>query len=175
MESLFNSVAGLKVCNFITRTCEICEIFKNTLFYITLEVTASESGLTYQDILNVSHKIAPYEIAPTQFTTTWNKFSQNKLDQFTLFDPNPNITGQLYLVLLVLPTNRSNFLKKIPLEMWHSKCFSAVLKWHEYKIKRTRSSIKQFIRKCLGTNRLNNTETKARPITLHEMLEHLYY
>ena len=47
MESLFNSVAGLKVCNFITRTCEICEIFKNTLFYVTLEVTASESGLTY--------------------------------------------------------------------------------------------------------------------------------
>lgn len=74
MESLFNSVAGLKVCNFITRTCEICEIFKNTLSYITFEVTASESGLTYQAILNVSHKIAPYEIAPTQFTTTWNKF-----------------------------------------------------------------------------------------------------
>lgn len=74
MESLFNSVAGLKVCNFINWTCEICEIFKNTLSYITFEVTASESGLTYQAILNVSHKIAPYEIAPTQFTTTWNKF-----------------------------------------------------------------------------------------------------
>ena len=42
MESLFNTVAGLKACNFITKTlhsgaflCEICEIFKSTFFYST--------------------------------------------------------------------------------------------------------------------------------------------
>ena len=40
LESLFNKVAGLKVCNFIKKS-EYCEIFKNNFFYRTPSVAAS--------------------------------------------------------------------------------------------------------------------------------------
>ena len=50
----FNKVSGLKpqACNFVKKgtlvqvfSCEFCEISKNTCFYRTPPVTASESGL----------------------------------------------------------------------------------------------------------------------------------
>ena len=56
LESLFNRVAGLKVCNFIKRdsdtatqvfSCEYCEIFKSTYSEENLRTTASGIPASY--------------------------------------------------------------------------------------------------------------------------------
>ena len=56
LESLFNRVAGLKVCNFIKRdsdtatqvfSCEYCKMFKNTYSEEYLRATASGIAASY--------------------------------------------------------------------------------------------------------------------------------
>ena len=45
VKSLFNDVASLKVSNEVL-FCEICRNFKNSFFYKTLPVTASNSAMS---------------------------------------------------------------------------------------------------------------------------------
>ena len=52
VEFLFNKVAGMKTCNFITPThafsCEYCEFFENTYFAEHLQTTASDFSRALQ-------------------------------------------------------------------------------------------------------------------------------
>ena len=72
LESLFNKVAGLQVCNFIKKetlaqvfSCEFCEIFKNTYFEEHLQTAASNSF--FQEDVYGQDTAIPYVVLAKRF------------------------------------------------------------------------------------------------------------